>query len=285
MLCETVKNLLYEYIYEELDDDDKNKLEEHLEYCSDCQQEYKKLKLLLIDEMSEVSNIKNEIDMPKGLEKKVLSSLNYYRKPITFFKFAATACLLIMLIYTVPVAAAYIISNTALSKYITFDAGLVKDIKEGRIQYIDKSSTMNGINFRVDGIVKKQDRVTVLFTVKVPKNTEIDYAMPKGEMSPVTLEDQFGRKYQSVGSAVSVKSANKDGEATAFMDFQPLSSTAFKLTIRITGLETGKLIPMTQKETDQSDGYRKFPYKMSKERNVYGKWQVDFYVDKSMRSK
>ena len=78
---------------------------------------------------------------------------------------------------------------------------------------------------------------------------------------------------------------NEDGETTAYMDFEPLSPTAFKLTIRITALETGKLVPMTAKEMVSEDYYKKFPYNMRKEKNVYGKWQASFYVDKSMRNR
>lgn len=282
MLCNEVKELLYEYIYEELSEGDKIKLEEHLLICDSCRKEYDVLKSLLIDDMSEWSDIKEQIKMPDELPLKLKAKLNKSRT-LGLPRLGAVACLLIILFYTIPVAAYYIVENTSLNKYLTFDKGLVKYVEEGKVQVVEESSTMKNITFRVDGIIRKSDKTTILYTVKVPKDRDIDYALTSSAFNTVTVQDQFGYKYRSMGGAITVESANEDGEATAIMDFEPLKDWAYKFNIRVTALEVGKLIPLTEEEIKEQGSNLMFKYKMQKERNIYGKWEVNFFIDRSFK--
>jgi hypothetical protein len=282
MLCNEVKELLYEYIYEELSESDKIKIEEHLLICDSCRKEYDVLKSLLIDDMSEWSDVKEQIKMPDELSLKLKAKLNKSRT-LSLPRLGAAACLLIILFYTIPVAAYYIVENTSLNKYLTFDKGLVKYVEEGKVQVVEESSTMKNITFRVDGIIRKSDRTTILYTVKVPKDGEIDYALTSSAFNTVTVQDQFGYKYQSMGGAITVESANEDGEATGIMDFEPLKDWAYKLNIRVTALKGGKLIPLTEEEIKEQGPNIMFQYEMQKEKNIYGKWEVNFFINRSFK--
>jgi hypothetical protein len=281
MLCDEVKELLYEYIFEELPQDKKLEIEEHLKNCTNCEKEYIELKKLLIDDMQQFNKVKEALIMPKDLPLKVKNKL--YGTPVKrFSRFTAAACLLLFLFYTMPVAAYYIVENTALNKYISFDKGLIQNMEKGEIQPIDKSSTMKDITFRVDGIIRKADRTTILFTVKVPKNMDINYAMTTSGFNTVKVEDQFGKQYHLKGSGITLESAKEDGEATAVMDVEPLKPWAYKLTMRITALEGG-ILESKQINEDKllAKDDKKFNYTIKKVRNIYGKWEVKFYIDRS----
>lgn len=176
MLCSEVKDKLYEYIYGELEEE-KNKLEEHLSTCSQCQKEYLELRKLLVNDMKDISDLAENIKLPEELSTSIKQNLKIYPKHKNL-RYAAAACILIFMFYAVPVAAYYVVENTVLNKYIDFSQGLVKEIEEGKVQLVNKSSTMKDITFLVDGIIRKPDKTTVLFKVKVPKGNKINYAMP-----------------------------------------------------------------------------------------------------------
>lgn len=285
MLCSEVKEILYEYIYEELDKAKSAEVLQHLKSCDDCRKAYDELKALLIDDVNYLSSTKNAIKMseelPLRIEKKIRK-----RSPMRFSRFAAAACILLAIFYGMPVAAYYLIENTALNKYITFDNDLEKDMKEGKIQVVNKSSSLNGITFRVDGIIKGKDKTTILFTFKVPKNKDFEYAIPNSGDAVFTVEDQLGHKYHTMGSAITVKSANEDGEATAIVYVEPLKYWAYKLEVRVTSLQTGKLVPLSEEEIKKN--YITEPdykYKQQPAKNIYGKWEVSFYINRTMNVK
>jgi hypothetical protein len=283
MLCDEVKELLYEYIFNELSEDKRLKVEEHIEACTNCKKEYLELKKLLKHDMQKFIETKEKIVMPKDLTVKINKKL-YGTKYRSFSRFAVAASILIMIFYAFPVAAYYIVENTALNKYIDFDKGIIQDIEEGQLQIVDKSSVMKDITFRVDGIIRKKDSTKILFTVKVPKDMDIDYAMTTNEFNTVVVEDQLGKKYRFQSSGITLKSANEDGEATAIMEVEPLKFWAYKLTMRTTALEGGILeASQITGDTELKIENNGFDYKLKKLRNIYGKWEVNFYIDRSNR--
>jgi hypothetical protein len=281
MLCDEVRDSLYEYIYDELSEEKKKEIAEHFENCSVCRKEYEEVKKLLIDDMKPFLELRNDIEVPKELFNKVNKKIN----PSPFYRiqrYTVAACFLIFLFYAVPVAAYYIIENTALNKYISFDNGLIKDIEQGKLQMVNKSTTMKDITLRVDGVISNKDKTTILLTVKVPEGKDINYALPTGGINDITIEDQFGKKYNSKGSAITVESANEDGEATVIIYTEPLEFWTYKLTLRVTTLECGRLVLKEGSSSDNSvipDG--KLEYQMEKKKNIYGSWQVKFYIDRS----
>lgn len=277
MLCDEVRELLYEYIYGELEEEKKIAVQEHMKNCSNCEKEYDELKVLLIDDMKAFSEAKDNISMPSDLPLKVKNKL-FGTPIIRYSRFAAAACFLVFLFYAVPVVAYYAIENTALSKYIIFDKGLIQDMEKGRIQLVDKSATLKDITLRVDGIIKKSDRTTILLTAKVPEGMDIDYAYPS--FNTITVMDQLGSTYRHMGSAGTLKSAKEDGEFTMILDVEPLKFWAYKLTLRVTALEVGILEKKAETSKEDKD---QFNYTVKKEKDVYGSWEVDFYIDRSNR--
>lgn len=282
MLCKDVRDRLYEYIYEELDGFEKTETEKHLTSCSQCQNEYLSLKQLLIDDTASISELVESINMPEELPRKINRSLMSDSRS-SFSRYVAAACFLIFMFYAAPVAAYYVVENTALSKYIEFDKGLVKEIEEGQLQLVDKSDNMKDITIRVDGIIRKPDKTTVLFTVKVLKDKNINYAMPSTAYNVVTIKDQFGFEYRSTGSAMSLRSANEDGEVTAIMEFEPLNFWSYKLSINITAMDTGSMIVTKDNGNDPRADENGFIYDMKESKSVYGSWKIDFYVDRSIK--
>lgn len=283
MLCDELKDRIYEYIYEELTVEKKLEVEEHLLKCNSCKKEYEELKTLLIDDMESLIELKDEIQMPEVLQINIKKKL-YLSSKNSFTKYVAAACLLIFMFYTIPVAAYYLVENTILNKYINFDKGLVMDVEQGRVQLVDKSATMKEITFRVDGIIRKEDKTTILYTVKLPKGSS--YAMSTSGFGTIRIKDQFGISYRQKGSATTVESIREDGEATAIMDIEPLKFWAYKLTINITAMETGQLVSRdNSKDNLSAEDKNQFPYTMVPGRNIYGSWKVDFYIDRAHRNK
>lgn len=284
MQCKEVREKLYEYIYEELDCGERADIEEHVTHCTECTQECLSLKKLLIEDMKDLKEISKMITTPKELSQNIKLNLRT-GSSYSIWRYAAAACILIFIFYAVPVAAYYVVENTSLSKYIDFDKGLVKEIEEGRLQVVNKSSTMKDISFRVDGIIRKQDKTTVLFTIQVPKDRNVNYAMPSGDFNVVTIKDQFGTQYRTLGSSMSLKSSNEDGEVTAIMDFEPLKFWSYKLSINITAMETGTMTAIKDNGENPRADEKGFVYDIKEDRTVYGSWKVDFYVDRSINNK
>lgn len=278
MLCDEVKDRLYEYVYEELDEKKKSEIEVHLDKCDNCKRAYGELKALLIDGMEEFVQLKEQIEVPIELPKNVERKLN--RNLLTALpRYAAAACIALIMFYTVPVAAYYIVQNSPLDKYIAFDNGIIQEYEQGKGQLIQKSDTMKDITFTVDALIRKKDETIVLFTAKVPTEGNINYAMPLMDPRVITVKDQFGIIYRTEGSAMTLQSVNEDGEVKAIMYIEPLKFWAYKLSINITGMETGR---MEVRKTDSSTVHDKgLEYDAQKYKNVYGSWKVDFYIDRS----
>lgn len=264
MECSLVSDKLYEFIYGELDERTSSEIEKHIENCTNCRHEYMELKKLLVDDMKYLVNLKESIKTPEGLPLKIRSSMRPGFR-FNFVKYAAAACLLLALTFTTPVLAYYIIQSTPLEKYIELDSGIIVDFEEGQGQLVQKSSTMNNITMTVDGIIPKKDRTTILFTIKVPKDTAVNYGMPLSGLNVITVTDQFGITYRMTGGAATVKSVNEDGEAKCIYDVDPLGFWAYKLNIRMTAIELGYF-----------DG-NEFS---STSKNSYGNWNISFYLKK-----
>jgi hypothetical protein len=283
MLCDEVKDRLYEYIYDELEEDKRLKIESHLNKCDNCRRTYEELKGLLIDDMQELTTLKESVVMPEELPQKIRKKLsNNFLS--TLPKYAAAACMALILFYTIPVAAYYIVQNSPLEKYIIFDSGIIQEFEQGRAQLVQKSHEMKDITFTVDAIVRKKDTTTVLLTTKVKPTEQINYAMPIGLGRTITLKDQFGNKYNSQGGGATLESVNEDGEVKVIMDFEPIRFWAYKLSINVTGMEIGKMTVEHEKVngTENKDNVK---YDIQKYKNVYGNWKLDFYINRSNKSK
>lgn len=277
MLCDEAREMFYELIYDELKDENKIVLQEHIESCSSCMKEYKELKLLLIDDMEEIIDLVEEIKMPEMLSLKIKHSI---KKRVTkkFFRYAAAACMIFILICGIPVAAQYIIGNSFLDKYKQLDPNIASKYSNYKGEMVEKSTTMKNITFTVDAIIKKSDNTIILFTVKLPMNDEINYAMPPSDMGVIAMQDQFGRTYQSMSSAITLQSVTDDGEIKAIMDFEPLKPYVTNLTVRITAMELGKMTVTTKEKSNEQTKEAELQYDIKKKKNVYGTWQVKFRV-------
>jgi hypothetical protein len=75
MECKNVADNLYEYIYEELDENTCNEIRKHLEGCESCRLEYEELKQLLINDARTLFKLKESIEIPIDLAVKVRSSI------------------------------------------------------------------------------------------------------------------------------------------------------------------------------------------------------------------
>jgi len=266
MECSVVEDKLYEYIYGELNDIAAYEIEEHLSSCGKCRIEYQELKKLLIDDMTELIELKEKIEVPQNLSYKIKSSISRKPRP-SFIKYAIAACIVFSLIFTTPVLAYYIIQSTPLDKYMDLDKGVIVDFEEGQGQLVQKSSTMSNVTLTVDGIIRKSDKTTILFTLKVPKDQYINYGVPVSSgFNIVTAKDQFGKIYRMKGASLTVKSVNEDGEAKCIYDVEPIYFWAYKLDIRVTAIELGQYSDSTS---------------MEKVKNIYGNWNVSFYVNRS----
>ena len=263
MDCNLVQDKLYEYIYNELDENTLLIIKSHIENCPGCEMEYMDLKKLLIEDIPKLISLKDTIKVPPELEFKVRSLIKPKLK-FNFARYAVAACILLALVAATPALAYYIIQSTPLDKYVELQSGIIVDFEEGRGQLVQKSSTMQGITLTVDGIIPKKDRSTILFTIKAPKEGNINYGMPDLGHNVITVQDQFGISYRMQSSAITVKSVNEDGEAKCILDVSPIGFWAYKLNVRVTAIELGH-----------------YDTKMEKIKNVYGNWNVSFYVNKS----
>jgi hypothetical protein len=260
-----VSDKIYEYIYGELDKDASEQIEKHLGGCAVCRNKYIELKKLLIDDMAALNEVKNKIEVPPGLNLKIRRSIQPRRR-WNFAKYTIAACIALTLLFTTPVLAYYIIQSTPLDKYVELDSGVTVDFEEGKGQLIQKSSTVHDITMTVDGMIRRKDRTTMLLTIKVPKDEQINYGVPLDGFNSLTVEDQFGVKYQPKGSVGTLKSVNEDGEAKFIYDIEPIGFWAYKLNLRITAIELGKY-------NDKSS--------IDIVKNSYGSWNVNFYVNRS----
>lgn len=283
MLCNEVKDKLCEYIYGEIDEEKSLEIENHLRSCESCREEHLELKILLIDDMEVFTAIKNEIEMPIELPNRIKKRLKN-NIIIKIPRYIAAACILVLMFYTLPVAAYYLVQNSPLDKYMELNNKIEKEYKEGRGQLIEKSDTMKGITYTVDAIIRKADSTTILFTVKIPKSDNINYAMPSMDRSVITIEDQFGIKYVVMSSGMTLRSANEDGEVKAIVEVEPLKFWCYKLNIRITSMELGK-ITVKKGASDSLDNALELQpeYVVVKNKNVFGTWQVNFYIDRSYK--
>lgn len=271
MLCDEVKDRLYEFIYDELNDEKTRELKEHINNCPSCKKEYQQLKVLLVDDMKEFVDISEDIQIPNELSLKVKDSIK--RRGIKkFSRYATVACMIFILIWGIPVAAQYIIEGSFLDKYKQLDPDIASKYNNDKGEMIEKSSTMKDIKFTVDAIINKKESTTILFTVKVGKNVTTNYAMPIIGMNSITIQDQLGIRYRHISSGITLQSVNKDGEIKAIMEVEPLKFYVTNLTVRITAMEVGNMTIITKDNELQ--------YDVKKKRNVYGTWQVKFRVHK-----
>lgn len=187
--------------------------------------------------------------------------------------------MIFFLLTTAPAAAYYINQNSLLEKYKDIDPQIVKEFENKEGQLIGKSSTIKDITLTVDGIINEEHRTAILFTTKLPKQNDINYAMPVMSLNVITIQDQFGKKYRSDGASWTLRTANEDGEVKGVMYIEPLEPWAVRLNIRVTAMEIGKLAVenvSVDKEDNNLQGSRE--YKADKYKNVYGSWKVSFYV-------
>lgn len=269
MLCDEAKDRLYEFIYEELTPEKTTDVKEHIDNCPKCKKEYEELKQLLINDMEEFSALTDEIQIPNGLAIKVKESIK--RRGIRKFgRYAVAACMVFILIGGIPVAAQYIISGSLLDKYKQLDPDIASIYSNDNGEMIEKSSSMKDINFTVDAIINKKDSTSILFTVKVPEDQVINYAMPV--MDGITVQDSLGIKYRHISSGMTMRSVNDDGEIKGILNVEPLKFYVSSLTVRITAMEVGNMTVIT-KDND-------LDYDVKKKKNIYGNWQVKFRVHK-----
>jgi hypothetical protein len=271
MLCEEVKDRLYEFIYNELNSEETIEIKEHINDCPSCKKEYELLKQLLIDDMKEFIDLTEEVQIPKELSLKVRNAIKS-RGINKVSRYATVACMIFIMIWGIPVAAQYIIEGSFLDKYKQLDPDIASKYNSDKGEMIEKSSTMKDIKFTIDAIINKKDSTTILFTVKVDKSEGINYAMPIFGTNIITVQDQLGIKYRHISSGMTLQSVNKDGELKAIMELEPLKFYATNLIVRITAMEVGNMTVTTK------DGELK--YDVKKKRNVYGNWQVKFRVHK-----
>jgi len=272
MLCDEVKDRLYEFIYDELSNEKIKEINEHINNCSSCKKEYEQLKLLLIDDMKDFIDLSAGIQMPEKLALKVADSIKS-RAAKKFSRYAVAVCMMFILIWGIPVAAQYIIEGSFLDKYKQLDPEIASKYSNYKGEMIEKSSTMKGITFTVDAIINKKDSTSILFTVKVPKNAATNYAMPNMGMNSITIQDGLGIKYRNISSGMILRSVNEDGEIKAIMEVEPLKFYVRSLTVRITAMELGNMTVITKDNELQ--------YDIKKKKDIYGNWQVVFGVHKS----
>lgn len=270
MHCDEVKNLLYEYIYEELELEKHLEIKKHISNCSECSKEYTDLKRLLIEDMKPIIEGKNNITAPKNLKLSIKKSLDKSYKSY-YIKVASVACILLFMVYVVPVAAYYLVENSPLDKYIKIDSGIAHDFKEGKGLLVNKEHSRNGVTFKVDGIIQQQDSTKVLFSVKVAEGKDFNYATPLFGGDTIRVTDQFGHSYRAHGSAGSFQSTKKDGEIVWVLEVDEVKFWAYKLNLGITAMEIGNV-----------EGPEK-NYEMTKKKNIYGLWEVDVYLDRSLK--
>lgn len=283
MLCDEVKELLHEYIYGELNAEKEKEVHEHISNCDNCRKNYEELKQLLIDNLEPLSLLKDSIKVPDKLSMKIENKIR--NNIFSYVKgYSAVACLVMILLFTVPVAAEYLVNIPLLDKYETLGNSMgdtiKKEYEENNSQMVEKNSTMKGINFTVDAVIKEKDKTRILFTVKVIKGNNMNYAMPSiGDLGVITVQDQFGFKYENMSSGMTLKSVNQDGEVKGILDVAPIKFFSYKLNIRITSMETGEI--NVNEKADNED----LKYKMVKNKDVYGDWEVNLYLDGSQKNR
>ncbi|MCY6372094.1 DUF4179 domain-containing protein [Clostridium ganghwense] len=266
MNCNLVCDKLHEYIYNELNSTTKEKIKSHLENCPKCNNEYIQLKKLLIDDMQSINNLKTSIDVPNDLPSNIHKTLNS-RTKFKFIRYATAACLAFLIIFKTPVMG-YIINSVSISKYLDLDTNIIKEFEEGKGQVIGKSSTMKDITFTIDGLISNENDTVILFTIKVPKSENINYAMPPSHNGVFTVEDQLGYEYRFDGGGLTLKSVNEDGEIKGIYHTVPLKPWVYKLKVRITCMKLGYF--------DENMHIKEF-------KNEYGKWEVNFYINQRKR--
>jgi hypothetical protein len=270
MYCDEVKNFLYEFIYEELEEKKTKEIEEHLGSCKECYKEYIALKKLLLEEMEPLVEAKEHIVAPEILKRKIKKSLgSSYRT--YFMKIASVACFLIFMVYVVPVAAYYLVENSPLEKYIKIDSGITHEFKEGKGQLVNQQYKMKGVTFKIDGIIQEDHSTKILFSVKVDEEEDFNYAMPLFGNGIIRVTDQFGCSYNLQGSAGSFESTKKDKEMVSVLEIENPNFWVYKLNFQITAMEIGNI------EGKDKD------YEMKKEKNIYGLWELEVYLDRSIK--
>jgi len=270
MYCDEVKNLLYEFIYNELEEEKHKEMEIHLESCKECHKEYLELKKLLIEDMEQLIEVKNNVNAPEKLKrninKLILNNYNDY-----FIKVASVACILLFMVYAVPVAAYYLVQNSPIEKYIKIDNGIAHEFKEGKGKLVNSEFKMKGVTFKIEGIIPQKDSTKVLYSVKVDENEDFNYAMPIYGQGSIIVKDQFGHSYNLMGSAGSFESTKKDKEMVSVLEVEGVNFWAYKLNFQITAMEIGYI-----EGPDKN-------YEMKKEKNIYGLWEVEVYLDRSLK--
>ncbi len=274
MKCKNICENLYEYIYGELDNKRAQTVKTHLEDCNQCRCAYQELKSLLVDTAQPLVGLSKRMEIPGDLVARVRTIVNAgsrnpgrKRKPL---RYLTAACLALVLFYTLPVFAYYAIQIFPVEKYAGFiDKAMIKDFVEGRGQVIGKSSSMNGVILTVDGMLKRGGKFSILFTVKVPKTGSYNYGLPASGVNVISVSDQFGKRYIIGSASGTTGKALEEGESQYIFDIdEPLSFWSYKLKVRITAIELGLT---NEKENRYFEKYK----------NIYGDWNVDFYVDRS----
>jgi Putative zinc-finger len=268
MYCDEVKNLLYEFIYEEFEEEKYKEVEQHLESCKECYKEYLELKKLLLEDMEPLVETKEQVLAPEALKRSIKKSLGKSYNA-HFAKVASVVCILLFMIYVVPVAAYYLVENSPLAKYIKIDSGIVHDFEEGKGQLVNAEYKMKGVTFKLEGIIKGKDTMKVLFSTKVDEEKNFNYAMPVSGAIRVT--DQFGSSYRLRGSAGYFETSKKSGEMVWVQEVENPKFWSYKLNFQITAMEIGNM---------EGEGEN---FKFKKERNIYGLWEVEVNLDRSLK--
>lgn len=270
MECRDVVDNLHEFVYEELDRDTSNEIKEHLHSCEACRAQYDQLKQLLVFDARTLVEAKERIEIPTDLEGKVRSTIGR-QTIVRRVRLVLAACLASVLLYTAPVFAYYAVQMFPFEKYMDFmDKDMIKDFKEGRGQIIGKSHEMNGITMTIDGMIKKDDKRFILFTIKVPKTGEYNYGIPASGFNVITVQDQFGKIYNVGSASGTTERALTEGESQFIFEInEPISFWSTRLNVRVTSIELGI--------TNQNEKVFFKKYK-----NVYGCWNVSFNINRTV---
>jgi Domain of unknown function (DUF4179)/Putative zinc-finger len=270
MYCDEVKNLLYEFIYGELEEKKYKEIKEHLESCKECYKEYIELKKLLLEDLEPLVETKNHTVAPETLKRNIKKSLG--KSYSTYFmKVVSVACILIFMVYVVPVAAYYLVENSPLEKYIKIDSGIAHEFEEGKGQLVNAEYKMKGVTFKIEGIIQDKDSTKILYSVKVDEDEGFNYAMPLFGNETIRVTDQIGNRYNLKGAAGSIESTKKDREIVSVLEIEDMKFWAYKLNFQITAMEIGSI------EVQDKD------LEMKKEKNIYGQWEVEVYLDRSLK--
>lgn len=259
MKCKQIQERLIDFTFGELSTKEMDEINSHIKDCATCKSEYQNLKATSATVQSIFSNNNSAVSLPKNMDKKIHSMITSTKKQnkekISFKRSGiavAVICAILLISLNISSVFAYKLNKIPIVsdfvKFVVLDKGLLNAVKGQIGQKIEQSSESNGITFTVHEVIASHNRISILYSIKLPENIESKALLPI-----FCLVDKKGNPKHGMGGSAVYVSDNHEYMGSQF--YNPINGDFSK-------------VNMSFQRISFEDGS-----------TLVGNWSNSFYID------